>query len=156
MVGGVYTFKLLTSDIQFINLNVEHENESLKDSQIKTVNLSITGSEYENVEYKNGIVEIPYNSVIINDDEIVIGKEIYDQVPIDVNTIIHLTSTEEENDCYIKVLSFNSSGSSIIAKFGDCEADEVFEDFSFNANDIKVENDRILEENKGETLLMMQ
>ena len=45
MVGGVYTFKLLTSDIQFINLNVEHENESLKDSQIKTVNLSITGSE---------------------------------------------------------------------------------------------------------------
>ena len=154
--GGVYVFTLLSDEIHFTNLNIKYESESLNDSQIKTVNLSITGNKVSKVEYKNGIIEIPFESIEFDDEKLIIDEELFKQVPLDIDAIIHITSDIAENDYYVKVLDIEKIANKYSIQCDDCDVDEIYEDFDFNEDDVTAVNERTLDENKAETDLMLQ
>ena len=156
-VGGLYVIELLSEDVEFVNLNIGYENDNITDDQIKTINLSIIGSEISEVEYKNGIVEISYDDILqITEDSMIIGENIFELVPLYVDSIIHIKSDDMNNDYYVKVVSINKVNNEYVIEFTDCDIDEIYDDFNFNANEIFATNERLLSENQEETDLILK
>lgn len=151
--GGVYKITITDDRVNFVELNMTHNDDYTNDKTIKTIYLSINASNEEDVSVKDGVVELNYSSVTFSDTEnkFIVTKAVYNSLPSDVS-VVRIIGESNKDNRYIKITDIQNINDEYEFSFIDCDSvDDVYEDFNLNVSNISVSNDMTLPENQSTT-----